>query len=226
VNNRLSNLEIGLRNLQFDLGKAVSAAEAKAEVALANLSGKVDRLVGMTQEVTKTARLFQRLIKADRWEQIDLGDLLEHSRQNLAQQAYQAGVYVDFEHQRDAPLIVSSEARLQQVFLNLMLNAIQQGGKGTQLIVRTTYAPEDAERPVKIRFHDTGPGIHRRLFEKVFDYGFTTRQDGNGLGLYISRGLIESLGGRICIESSYVLIGTTFLVELPLRAPGREESGE
>lgn len=68
--------------------------------------------------------------------------------------------------------------------------------------------------PIKLRFTDRGPGIHRQLWEKIFELGFSTRPSGSGLGLLTARSLVEPLGGRICVERSVVPISTTFLVEL------------
>jgi two-component system NtrC family sensor kinase len=115
--------------------------------------------------------------------------------------------------------VIAVEAWLKQVCLNIMLNAIQQiaykrAGGGT-LTVRTEYRPEDA-MPLKIYFVDDGPGIHAQHQERVFELGFTTKKDGVGLGLFISRGLVESLGGRVSVKESIMLVGTTFLVELPI----------
>jgi len=56
--------------------------------------------------------------------------------------------------------------------------------------------------------------------------GFSTRPEGTGLGLFITMELVKSLGGRISVEDSVVLVGTTFLVELPLIIPSREEEIE
>jgi two-component system NtrC family sensor kinase len=68
-----------------------------------------------------------------------------------------------------------------------------------------------------IRVADDGPGIHRQHFDQIFSLGFTTRrQEGTGLGLYITRGLVESMGGKISLAESVILIGTTFTIELPL----------
>jgi two-component system NtrC family sensor kinase len=77
--------------------------------------------------------------------------------------------------------------------------------------------PDDPSYPIQIRIADDGPGIHRQHFDQVFSLGFTTRrQEGTGLGLYITRGLIESMGGRVCIAESAILVGTSFTIELPL----------
>jgi signal transduction histidine kinase len=119
----------------------------------------------------------------------------------------------------DLPSIAGGGFELQQVFLNIMLNAIHQmnlkPNKGKVLTLTTVYQ-EQERRPIKIRFSDTGLGIHRRLWERIFDLGFTTRLGGTGQGLYIARSLVESLGGQIQVERSPILIGATFLVELPV----------
>jgi signal transduction histidine kinase len=104
-----------------------------------------------------------------------------------------------------------------------MLNAVQQ----MELISRdgivrvlTSFEPYDGSHPIKIRFSDSGPGIHKRLHDKIFDLGFSTRPSGTGLGLYMARSLVRSMGGTISIEESFVPLGTTFLVELPARPDG------
>jgi len=102
--------------------------------------------------------------------------------------------------------------------LNLMLNAIQQMSNKPEgqrvLTVSTGYTQEDEGAWAAIRFSDSGPGIHRQLWDKIFALGFTTRAGGSGLGLYIVRSLVESMGGRIEVEKSLIPLGTTFVVRL------------
>lgn len=215
VNNRLSTLNTEVTNLRLDLKSAKRAADLPA------ITMQADRLATITQDVIKMAHLFQRLIKADRWEQVNLNEVIRSAAQVLRHRAYQAKLVIDLDLASGLPQLLSSEVRLTQVFINVMLNAIQQCGEGATIVARTVYEP-DRDHPVQVRFSDDGPGIHHRHFERIFELGFTTRKDGSGLGLFISRGLIESIGGRIQVESSYLLIGTTFLIELPLEAPERD----
>ncbi|MBI3426089.1 MAG: hypothetical protein HY011_24430 [Acidobacteria bacterium] len=58
--------------------------------------------------------------------------------------------------------------------------------------------------------------------ECIFELGFSTRSEGNGFGLFITRGLVESMGGRISVEESVMTVGTIFLIELPLVLPSME----
>jgi signal transduction histidine kinase len=101
-----------------------------------------------------------------------------------------------------------------------MLNAIQQmmlktkqlewEGERILEIIATTK-----ENRVQIRFRDNGPGIHKEHLGKLFTPGFSTR-GGSGLGLYIARSFVQALKGDLVVEETFVPLGTTFLVELPL----------
>jgi len=110
---------------------------------------------------------------------------------------------------------------LEQILLNLILNAIQQIAglhheRGGVVVIRVeTFSKGDKLSFFRILIEDNGPGIHRRLWEQVFEPGYTTREDGSGIGLYISQSLVEALGGKIYVSESFILGGTTFAVELP-----------
>jgi signal transduction histidine kinase len=68
----------------------------------------------------------------------------------------------------------------------------------------------------RIYIGDNGPGIHVKLWEKVFEAGYTTRREGSGIGLYISRNLMQDIGGEIFIMQSRILSGSTFMLEFPV----------
>ena len=119
----------------------------------------------------------------------------------------------------DIPRIECHPNRLNQVFMNLIHNAVQaMDGEGT-LTVRT--APE--EGGVRIEIEDTGKGIPGEVIQRIFDPGFTTkgRRVGMGLGLAISRQIIDHHGGEISVESA-VGKGTVFRIRLPARLPRPE----
>jgi len=113
----------------------------------------------------------------------------------------------------DLPLIFGNPNQLQQVFMNMMINA-QQAMDGTpgSLTVSSRRAADDIE----IVFADTGPGISEEARKKLFEPFFTTKPagKGTGLGLSVSFGLIEEHGGEVVVESE-VGQGATFIVSLP-----------
>jgi len=83
-----------------------------------------------------------------------------------------------------------------------------------------------SHRNLQIRIQDDGPGIHTSLLERIFDLGFTTRQGGSGIGLFMTRQLIESLGGRVIVAESHPMWGTTVSIELPTATAERHISSE
>ena len=117
------------------------------------------------------------------------------------------------------PRVRAKRLELEQVFVNVLLNAIQQmplsRRRRGKVTIETHYCPDDKQFPVKVRFIDTGPGIHSKHSEKIFEPMYTTKSRGTGMGLYISKEMLAFIGGQIRVEETAILAGTTFLVELP-----------
>ena len=117
------------------------------------------------------------------------------------------------DYQPDLPLIPVDENQIEQVFINVLLNAGQSMPGGGTLRIET-YTENEEFNCVKIT--DTGTGITEENLGKIFDPFFTTKNDkGAGLGLSISYGIIERHGGKIEVQSN-VREGTTFTIKLPL----------
>lgn len=117
----------------------------------------------------------------------------------------------------DAPPVEADDARLGQVFLNLLVNAAQalsDGGAGAHEIRVVTST--DAEGKAVVEVRDTGPGIAPEALERIFDPFFTTRPVGvgTGLGLSICHNIVTGMGGEITVASRPGH-GTTFRVVLP-----------
>jgi signal transduction histidine kinase len=126
----------------------------------------------------------------------------------------------------DTPQLEADGKQLGQVFLNLLLNAAQAMPDGGQVTLRTgLYAGNGADaepwgpggQAVEVRVSDNGPGMPAHVVSNIFTPFFTTKSRGAGLGLSISRRIVEDHGGRIAVESAPGE-GTTFRVVLPVRA--------
>jgi len=114
----------------------------------------------------------------------------------------------------DIPEIMVDSNKIEQVFLNIVLNAIQaMDSKEGTLTVETCLKNDRCY----ISFTDTGPGIPDEILPKIFDPFFTTKPvgQGTGLGLSVSKSIVEQHNGRILVETSHN--GTTFTVELPIK---------
>jgi signal transduction histidine kinase len=187
-------------------------------IEVQDLQHAVDDLVDTAKKLRGTAELFQGLLRAEGEETLDVHDTLQKAATLLRPIRQRNNVRLQIIPDANLPLAFGSAVRLQQVFLNIMLNAIQhvyaKPKKDRSLEVTTWYSEGAIERPIKVYFHDTGLGIHKQLWERIFELGFSTRADGTGLGLFVARSLVESLGGKIVVLRSIVPIGTIFLVEL------------
>ena len=128
----------------------------------------------------------------------------------------------------DLPLVEMHPGRMEQVLINLVLNAGQAADKEDSLI-RMQVRHLEAEDEVEVKVSDNGRGISREVMDRIFEPFFTTRggehsrggESGTGLGLFITHRIIEEHNGFIGVESAENL-GTTFTVRLPVRQ--REEA--
>ncbi|WP_320172235.1 ATP-binding protein [Maridesulfovibrio sp.] len=153
--------------------------------------------------------------------EVFLPELIEEVVDISMQQARYAQVTLSLDLDRDMPLLRSSASELQQVFLNLINNAIQaMEAEGGKLMIGCR---EDNGQAL-ITVADTGPGIPAANLGRIFDPFFTTKPvgKGSGLGLSICYGLIHQMGGEIEVESG-VGQGTKFNIRLPLPQSGSDE---
>jgi two-component system NtrC family sensor kinase len=111
------------------------------------------------------------------------------------------------------PEIMADPDQIQQVFINIILNASEAMTNGGTLTIDSAMG--QSGDLVILKFADTGPGIPDAIKEKLFDPFFTTKEQGTGLGLSISYGIIERHGGTIAIESATGK-GATFIIQLPV----------
>ena len=117
----------------------------------------------------------------------------------------------------DLPLVPVVSDQITQVFLNIVINAVEAMPSGGDLRLETMLS-EDGEW-VLVYFHDTGPGMSAEQIANLFEPFYTTKPDGTGLGLAVSYGIIERHGGMIEI-SSQPGEGVTFVVKLPVHRAG------
>lgn len=118
------------------------------------------------------------------------------------------------------PLVLADRGHLDQVFLNLLLNALQAMPNGGALTVRTACTEaleEGGQQGVTVTIRDTGVGISPELLPQLFSPFVSTRKEGIGLGLFVSQKLLSQYGGKISVKSVPEK-GTTFVVEIPIEA--------
>jgi two-component system NtrC family sensor kinase len=132
-------------------------------------------------------------------------------------QALFHNIQVIREFQENLPPIIIDPSQMQQVFMNMIINAAEAMDGSGRLTLATRFDP--VEKFIEAEFTDTGHGISKVNMERIFDPFFTTKEatHGTGLGLAISYGIVKEHKGTISVESE-IGQGTTFLVRLPVTA--------
>ena len=175
----------------------------------------------MVQEVDRLNRSITELLNYARptplrRQMTDMAEILRNSLRLVAADAETLGVRLDIEAVDPAVAqIYVDPDRLNQVLLNLYLNALQAMGQGGTLTVR--LQPGQSPGLAEIVVRDTGCGIAEELLERVFDPYFTTKPDGTGLGLAMAYKIVDEHGGSMHFASR-VGEGTTVTVSLPINA--------
>lgn len=175
---------------------------------------KIDYHIDRARKVTHRLLGFARRMEPVS-EKVDINKVLEETIDFLRNEAHYRGIDIRTDFSGMIPPATSDSAQLQQVFLNILNNAIDALGKSGAISVRTSC--DTTEEYVSIDISDNGPGIPREILNKIFDPFFTTKEvgRGTGLGLSISYGIVEKLGGKITVASE-VGKGTTFTICLPV----------
>jgi len=191
------------------------------------LLGEIDRLENIVKEVLTFARQ-EKLNLAP----CDLRKLIDKMLAMFKNLFDEKNVELEYEPAPDMPLIYVDEAKIEQVLMNLIVNALEAMPDGGKISItmgvvtpfvypRSHYgeefydAPGDQNRYAVITVADNGPGIDREHWDKIFNPFFTTKTDGTGLGLSTTRKNIEAHGGKISFDTEKN-IGTTFKIELPI----------
>jgi two-component system NtrC family sensor kinase len=145
----------------------------------------------------------------------NINELLDKSLSLVVSQSLFQNIRVEKHYAADLPFIIADSAQLQQVFMNIILNAADAMGGEGELKLRTSLDTDG--RRVAIDFSDTGPGIQEEDRKKIFDPFFTTKEvgQGTGLGLSISYSIIRKHQGTIEVHSTPGE-GATFSVKLPV----------
>jgi two-component system NtrC family sensor kinase len=176
----------------------------------------LNQINAQVQRASTTVRNLLDFTRKDKpvFATLSIPDVIRGAARLLGNEMKLTGVELDIEMDDELPTVMGNPRNIQQVFLNLMLNAIQAMSEGGRLTVRGSVK----EGFLIVTFQDTGTGIAEENIHKVFEPFFTTKEPGmgTGLGLAVSYAIVEEHQGRITVESK-VGNGTTFSVYLPLK---------
>lgn len=218
INNPLAII-LTERQILLDIAGQISNMDTEFKEQLTNSLSQIDSQVNRCKRITQNLLRFARRTKSV-IETVNLNAFLEEVVELMEREAKSGGIKFFTNFQPDLPLLLSDPSQLQQVFLNMINNAIDaHDGKPYGSIHLTTRFDEDAEM-LSISFADTGLGIQETNMKKIFDPFFTTKSvgKGTGLGLSICYSIVKMLGGDIAVKSEYGK-GAEFIISMPLNPP-------
>jgi signal transduction histidine kinase len=177
----------------------------------------VDKILEQISRLDKAATdlLFFGRPGKPSFDYVDTNDLLNKTMFFVSQHPEARNVNQNKEFTRNLPAVWVDAKQLQQVFFNIIINAIQAMKDGGVLLLQTELVEYQDREMVRVLIGDSGPGIAPEVLEKIFTPFFTTKTQGTGLGLAICRQLMEQQGGSIEILSR-IGEGTRVLIYLPV----------
>jgi signal transduction histidine kinase len=179
------------------------------------------------EELDRIAKIVQRLAdfyrpSQDSLRPTELNALLDTVLVLMGKRLQQGKVRVTKSLASELPLVAMSADQMKQVFVNLVLNALEAMPDGGELHVTTRAVRKPHSISVEIGFRDSGTGISPDGLDRIFDPFYSTKAKGTGLGLSISHDIVERHAGSIRVESSAGR-GSVFTVSLPVAGAGMRE---
>lgn len=213
INNPLGGLIISVQMLLEDIEKG----ELDLKMALEELRG-IENDAKRCRNITRKLLDFSRRMPEER-NNLDLTRVIEDALILVQRQAEIENISFDKKYAQDLPPVWGNSNSLQQVIINLVKNACDAMIQGGRIAISTRVLDANNEEPViRISISDTGPGIPHELLEKLFDPFFTTKAGGKGtgLGLAVSKRIVEEQNGRLTCENRNEQSGAVFRILLPI----------
>jgi len=180
---------------------------------------EVDRICGLINDLLSFARPSKPNVAAE-----NVNDVVDNITRILETQAKEKNVIIERDFGENLPKVWIDREQMKQVFMNLILNAIQAMKEGGSISVATRAVSRNGTEPsgdfVQIEIRDTGIGIPEENLQHIFDPFFTSKDEGSGLGLAVSHQIVQEHGGFVTVESQ-VGKGTAFFVHAPIGKPAR-----
>ncbi|MGB1286979.1 MAG: response regulator [Aggregatilineales bacterium] len=204
INNPLLPILINLELVQEDIqeGRPVQISDIEETLKSA---GRIKRIVDRLLQFIRP-----RSITTPEMEALHISSVVDSVILLSQKFIQQSNITINTHYDADAH-VYGNRDQLEQVFLNLMINARAAMDDGGTLTIKTRVE----EHSVVAEFNDTGSGIAENIIDNIFEPFVSTKEDGSGLGLFISYGIIQDHSGKMDVEST-VGQGTTFTIHLPV----------
>jgi two-component system NtrC family sensor kinase len=218
INNPLAII-LTERQILLDLADQATTLDEEFKKELKKSLNQMDTQINRCKRITHNLLRFSRRTRSV-IEKVDLNSFLEEMIELMDREARSSGIKFLTDLDENLKPVLSDPSQLQQVFLNLITNAIDAHEGKPYGNIRIATRADDEHQEAHIVFADTGSGIPREILHRIFDPFFTTKAvgRGTGLGLSICYSIMQRLGGRISVKSQ-VGEGTEFTLTVPYHPP-------
>ncbi|HTX41010.1 MAG TPA: PAS domain S-box protein [Acidobacteriaceae bacterium] len=226
--NRVSTMGQLTASLAHEIKQPIAAAVTNARACMRwlqreepDLEEAREAISRFIRDVTRASEIVNRVgalfRRHDlRREPVDVNALIREMIELLDGEATRYSVFIRAELAEGLPEVIADRVGLQQVLMNLMVNGFEamQGMNGGELVIRTC---RNQEGRLAVSVADTGVGLQPEQAQRIFDAFYTTKREGTGMGLAVSRSIVESHGGHLCAVA-HSGPGSTFQLTLPVDA--------
>ncbi|MFH0702615.1 MAG: ATP-binding protein [bacterium] len=212
----------GFADTLLTAGDKLSAEQQKRFISI--IKSQIDRLARLVENLLTVSKLESQKDKSI-FKAIDFRKFLDSILSGIYPKAQ--GHIIETEILPDLPPIWADSDKLEQIMTNFIDNAIKYSNQGTKITVKAGFSSNNTDF-IEIKVKDQGVGIPKEFLSKIFtkfsriDNPLTRQVQGTGLGLYITKSLVEAMGGKISANSDEK--GTVFTVILPVATPERHAS--
>jgi PAS domain S-box-containing protein len=225
--NRVTTLGELAGSIAHEIKQPIAAAHTSANASLLwlgreqpDIAKAKEAISRIIQDVTRASEIISRIRvlfkkgESER-EQLDVNEVIREMVSLMGSEAVRRAISIQTALSAELPHVRADRVQLQQVFMNLMLNGMEAINEGNAAGDLTITSQRNSDGQVLISVSDTGIGLPAERADKVFDTFFTTKPQGTGMGLSISRSIIESHGGRLWASGNSDR-GATFQFTLPV----------
>ncbi len=223
LNNPLGGIlgyaQFTLEKLNKNIPEKTTAREIQSYIRyVSDIEAQARRCKTIVQNLLK----FSRSSRTVDFDDVDVNKAVEETLTFVAHQLHLSQIELEVQLDQNLPHIQGNVGQLQQVFTNLIINAMHASAQGSKIRIQSRYSPALGEfgGAVELTFRDFGIGIKEENLKKIFEPFFTTKEigKGTGLGLSVSYGIVKEHGGEISVQSE-VGVGSTFTIVLPVQKP-------
>lgn len=229
---KLNAIEKLAAGIAHEIHNPLAIISGKAQVLLMQKGSKQleagvqDSLNTIVKQTRRAADITRKLLMYSQGtrgpqEWIGLGKVLDETLALLTYQASLDKIEIVKNLDPELPLFHANMQEMREIFLNLLLNAVEAVGSEGKIVVELKYRRDEAL--IEIVCSDTGKGIPAEHIDEVFNPFYTTRHEAVGLGLFVTKQIVHRYGGSIRVESQ-AGIGSMFILQLPQAAEATQDA--